>query len=145
MASTVPSESDDVIVWNACVDIVDATRESVERHIPEPDKFDDEMPCSCALATFGTFRSLLVSEETRVSSMVDCIRRVAAHAEVEQRGLLVMLATQRVDYAGREFTRDLAREIIAHLISLEPRHAPAFRDAVEIVYQKASEFVTPAI
>ncbi len=144
---TIPasSDSDDLAVWNACVAIIDATRDSVERHIPHPDEFDDEMPCYSALATFGTFLSLLVSDETRVRPILDCIRRCAAHAEIEQRGLVVMLATQRVDYGCRRFAPELAHEIIEHLTSLEPSHAPVFRDAVEIAFKKASEFATPVI
>src|SRR5438445_661585 len=69
------NDSDDLTVWNACIEIVDATRDSLERHIPHPDQFDDEMPCYCALATFGTFLSLLVSDETRFRPILDCIRR----------------------------------------------------------------------
>jgi hypothetical protein len=139
------NDSDDLTVWNACIEIVDATRDSLERHIPHPDQFDDEMPCYCALATFGTFLSLLVSDETRIRPILDCIRRCAAHAEIEQRGLVVMLATQRVDYGTRQFTPELAHEIVEHLTSLEPPHAPVFRDIFDIAYKKASEFATPAI
>jgi hypothetical protein len=145
MASHGSSDSDDLFVWNSCVDIIDATRDSVERHISDPDQFDDEMPCYCALATFGTFLSLLVSDESRLYSIVHCIRRCAEHAEIEQRGLLVMLATQRVDYGTRQFTPELAHEIVEHLTSTEPPHAPVFRDAVDIAYKKASEFATSAI
>jgi hypothetical protein len=145
MTSHASTESDDVVVWNSCVDIIDATRDSVERHISNPDHFDDEMPCYCALATFGTFLSLLVSDETRVQAMFDCIRRCAAHADIEQRGLLVMLATQRVDYGTRDFTPELANDIVEHLTSLEPPHAPVFREAVDIAYRKASKFTTQAI
>jgi hypothetical protein len=145
MATDASVDSDNLAVWNSCVDIIDATRDSVERHIPDPDQFDDEMPCYCALATFGTFLSLLCSDESRVQFMIDCIRRCAEHAEIEQRGLLVMLATQRVDYGTREFTPELADEIVERLTSMEPPHAPVFREAVDIAYRKASEFVTPAI
>jgi hypothetical protein len=146
MASDTSTDSDDVIVWNSCVDIIDATRDSVERHIRHPDQFDDEMPCYCALAAFGTFLSLLFSDESRVQSMIDCIRRCATHADIEQRGLLVMLATQRVDYYGtRDFTPELANDIVERLTSLEPPHAQVFREAVDIAYRRASEFVTPAI
>jgi hypothetical protein len=141
------TDSEDIAVWNSCVEIIDATRESVERHIgPQADAFDDEMPCYCALATFGTFLSLLVPEETRFRPLLDCIFRVADHAEIERRGLLAILATQRVDYYGtRHFSPDLAREIADRLASLAPPHEPVFRDAVDIAFRKASEFVTPAI
>jgi hypothetical protein len=132
MASDASIDSDKLAVWNSCVDIIDATRDSVERHIRDPDQFDDEMPCYCALATFGTFLSLVCSDESRVQFMVDCIRRCAEHAEIEQRGLLVMLATQRVDYGTRDFTPELADDIVEHLTSLEPPHAPVFREAVDI-------------
>jgi hypothetical protein len=145
MANNAASDSDDVAVWNSCVDIVDATRESVERHIPNADEFDDEMPCYCALATFGTFLTLLVPEKARFRPLLDCILRFAEHAGIEHRGLLVMLATQRVDYGSRAFSPDLARDIVEHLTSIEPPHAPVFRDAVDVAFRKASEFVTPAI
>lgn len=104
---------EDLIVWNACIEIVDATRDSLERHVPHRDQFDDEMPYCCALATFDTFLSLLVSDETRIRPILDCIRRCAEHAEIPQRGLLVMLATQRVDYGTRQFTLELAHEIVS--------------------------------
>lgn len=142
-ASTVP---DDLAVWNACVDIVNTTLASVERHIgPGADEFDEDMPCYCALATFGTFLTLLIPEEERFRPLIGCILRVAEHAEVERRGLMVMLATQRVDYAERTFSWDLVQDIVQHLTSLEPRHAPVFIDAVDAAFQKASGFATPII
>jgi len=55
------------------------------------------------------------------------------------------MATQRVDYENRDFSPELARDIVEHLTSIELPHAPAFSDAVQIAYDKASEFVTPAI
>jgi hypothetical protein len=138
--------TEDITVWNSCVDIVDATRTSVERHIgPNADEFEDGMPCYCALATFGTFLALLVPEEVRFRPLLDCIFRFAEHSEIERRGLLAILATQRLDYATRTFSPDLASEIVEHLTSLEPPHALVFRDAVDIAFRKASEFITPAI
>jgi len=71
MATNASADADNLAVWNACVDIIDATRESVERHIPDPDEFDDEMPCYCALATFGTFLSLLIPDESRFRPMLE--------------------------------------------------------------------------
>jgi len=146
MANSAPMDSQDVMVWNSCVEILDATLASVDRHIgPGPDEFDEQMPCYCALATFGTFLTLLVPEETRFRPLLDCILRFAEHADVDYRGLLVMLASQRVDYGNRDFSHDLARDIVEHLTSLEPPHASVFRDAIDVAFSKASEFAKPAI
>jgi hypothetical protein len=51
-----------------------------------------------------------------------------------------------VDYYGtREFTPELADDIVAHLTQLEEPHAPVFREAVDIAYRKASEFASKAL
>jgi hypothetical protein len=120
--------------------------ESTEQHIG-PDA-DEEIPCFCALATFGTFLSLLVREETRFRPLLDCILRYAERDELEHRGfmyrgVLGMLAAQRVDYYGqREFSRALADDIIQQLTRVQPSYLPVFRDAVDVAFRKASEFTT---
>jgi hypothetical protein len=142
----VRSDKHDVTVWNACVDIVETTLASIDQHMgADADDFNREMPCYCALATFGTFLSVLVKDESCFRPLIDCIFRFAEHAEIEHRGLLVMLASQRVDYGARDFSADLARDIVEHLISLEPPHAPVFRDSVDAAFRKASEFITPSV
>ena len=133
-------------ITDSCSRIVEATLASVNRHIgADADEFDRGMPCYCALATFVTFVSSVVTEETRFRTFIDCVFSFADEAGIEHRGLLTMLATQRVDYSGRSLSENLAQEIAERLTSLEPPHGPVFRDSVAVAFQQARDFTTHVV
>jgi hypothetical protein len=132
-------------VETSCLQIIDTTLASVDRYIgAAADEFDRGMPCYCALATFVTFVSLIVREENQFRPLLNCVLSFAERADIEHRGLMAMLASQRVDYSKRSLSKELAQEITDQLTSLEPPHAAVFADAVAIAFLEASKnFVKP--